>query len=289
MAEDVVLVIEDNDADRLRLRQAFHSMGIRVHEVREAVHALGVLGRIPFQAVVASVGPRALSLRGVCKVARRHHPDIVLAMRAPAGAAGALRDKLDEQIAVLPLGASAEDVAREVVDLIDGRLPPGSAQPPAKPQTSVPAAIDAPTLDDFDVEFGAELEAAVLPTDEETGPLPVASPAAPVSPSVAAAGGPVAAAGPAAVATEALDLDDLSFDERTVEVALELGGTAAALFEGYLSPGEGAGILIAAFAQELTGYLEVNEGRAAGKIFFLEGSAVAASPPDGDVGLKAKL
>lgn len=61
------------------------------------------------------------------------------------------------------------------------------------------------------------------------------------------------------------------------------------LFEGELGRGDGASLLMGIYAQEVTGRLEIEEGRAAGDLFFYGGEPVAARHPLGDAGLTSRL
>src|SRR5688572_25600698 len=72
------LVVDDDEARRRALVHAFSRRGLRYLDVADAFGAMAALGRADFGAVVAAEGRRTLSLRGLCQLARRRHPDVAI-------------------------------------------------------------------------------------------------------------------------------------------------------------------------------------------------------------------
>jgi hypothetical protein len=221
-----------------------------VYECRTAIEAMGVLGKQSFIAVVMSEEKRSLSLRGMCQLALRRHPEVQLFLRGRPGSGPALREKLGVEIQVLPSTLPTDDVADAVLRTVDGdSFDEGSFH--GELDFDVALNLD----DDLDLDVATDF-------DEPTVRNPVA---------------------PGIDEGEDEHVDGGG-------VALDLGpAPPEPLFVGRLEPGSSRVLLMGLFAQDLTGRFEVSAGPAKGVLYFFEGNPVAVEHPDGDDGIREQL
>jgi hypothetical protein len=287
MSDDVVLIVESDDAERFRVRNAFHDMMVDVYECRGAVEAMGVLGKQNFVAIVMAEGKRQLSLRGMCQLALRKHPELKLFLRGRPGSGPALREKLGVDIQVLPSTLPAEDVAESVMRTVDG----DSFDEGSFGEFEFDVALD--LGDDLDLDVSVDFDEpternpiVARKADEATERNPVApgiddtirQPAAPgIDDTIRLPAAP-------GIVAELID------EPPPTTPALDLGpAPPEPLFVGRLEPGASTVLLMGVYAQELTGRLEISAGDAKGALFIYEGNPVAIKHPEGDEGIRAKL
>src|SRR6185437_5137431 len=100
---------------RRHLVHALSRRGLRYLDVADAFGAMAALGRADFGAVVATEGRRTLSLRGLCQLARRRHPDVVILVIHREGSDPAqIPQILGTKVDVISPRASADDVAAAI-------------------------------------------------------------------------------------------------------------------------------------------------------------------------------
>ncbi len=236
------LVVDEDEVHRRELAGALSRRGIRHLDVPEAFAAMAAFGRADFGAVIATEGRRTLSLRGLCQLARRRHPDIVIfVIHREGGDPSAIQQVLGMPVDILPPSASPDDV----VEAVEAALRAGHDQLASferLPTTNIARPL--PSKD-----WQEEATTAV------SLPAPVTAQAAP---SV-----PTASPGPSVIARP--------------------------LLEGSLEGGSGAALLMALFAQELTGRLILKDGPAVGTLYFYRGEPVWADDHAGDSGLHRRL
>lgn len=113
------LVVDDDDRRRRQIVQAFSQRGLRYLDVADAFGAMAALGRADFGVVVANEGRRTLSLRGLCQLARRRHPDIlILVVHREGSDPAAIPEILGVPVEVLPPSTTAAELAA----LVSGAL-----------------------------------------------------------------------------------------------------------------------------------------------------------------------
>ncbi|MBI1948436.1 MAG: hypothetical protein HYS27_22310 [Deltaproteobacteria bacterium] len=189
------LVVDDDDARRRQVVQALSIHGLRYLDVADAFGAMAALGRADFGVVVANEGRRTLSLRGLCQLARRRHPDIViLVVHRPGSDPTAIPGILGLPVEVLPPTVGPDELAAivqgAIADAMDtARLPLARG---STASTSNELALDVD----------------VVPIDDE----PTVKTKLPVAPA------PVAAA-----AVDASSTDDARADDPTVKLPVAPG------------------------------------------------------------------
>ena len=109
------LVVDDDEARRRSLVHALSRRGLRYLDVADAFGAMAALGRADFGAVIATEGRRTLSLRGLCQLARRRHPDVAIFVIHREGSdAKAIPEILGTHVDILAPTLAAEGVAAAV-------------------------------------------------------------------------------------------------------------------------------------------------------------------------------
>jgi hypothetical protein len=264
------LVVDDDEPRRRNLVHALSRRGLRYLDVADAFGAMAALGRADFGAVVATEGRRTLSLRGLCQLARRRHPDVVILVIHREGSdPSQIPQILGTKVDVISPRASADDVAAAIEN-----------------------ALIAPVGEDVSMEFAMEPSTSItektvpnavqpqqlLVDEDPTVKMPVAS---------------------APITTPQLPPDSLAPDEPTERVERAqipspisipaIVDLDAPLLEGLLDGGSGPALLLGVFTQELTGRLVVKDGPAAGTLYFYRGEPVWADDPLGDAGLHRRL
>jgi hypothetical protein len=270
-------VVDDDDARRRSLVHALSGRGLRYLDVADAFAAMGALGRADFGALIATEGKRTLSLRGLCQLAHRRHPDIAIFVIQREGSdASAIPQILGTQVDVLPATLAADAVAAAVDAALVPRGPsdPSSAQPYATRVNAAPIAATAPV--------GGAGEASPVPARSA-----VAQPTAPPREIVPPRPAPMAPMAP-----RVLDMDVSSAWDAAVESPEGVAASPnpdGALLEGGFEGGSGPALLMGVFAQELTGRLVVKDGLAIGTLYFYRGEPVWAEDHAGDAGLHRRL
>lgn len=279
------LVVDDDETRRRQLVHALSRRGLRYLDVADAFGAMAALGRADFGAVIAAEGRRTLSLRGLCQLARRRHPDVaIFVIHRDGSDPAAIPGILDTPVEVIGPTSGADAVAAAVEKAL--------AEPP-------------PPQDELEWQHLPRTTEIVTPDavdDDPTTKVPVAAgppapPVAPVAPAAPAATAPSLAPAPPA-SVDALLPDEPT--ERTERVVLEAQdtptplstapvSTQGPLLEGLLDGGSGPALLLGLFAQELTGRLVVKDGPAASTLYFYRGEPVWADDPLGDAGLHRRL
>lgn len=178
------LVVDDDDGRRRQIVQALSIHGLRYLDVADAFGAMAALGRADFGVVVANEGRRTLSLRGLCQLARRRHPDIIiLVVHRPGSDPAAIPGILGVPVEVLPPTTSPDDIAGIIrgalADAMDTtRLPRAQGGPTTEPGGStfdvdVVSVDEEPTIKTRLAPVAAAA-AALTPVDEPTLKLPSA-------------------------------------------------------------------------------------------------------------------
>ena len=301
-----ILIVDEDDARRRAIASSLAARGVRYLDVGDAFAGMAALGRADFGCVLGFEGRRTLSLRGLCQLARKRHPDILIfVVPKPESDEEVIRQVLELPFDVLHLQPSIERFVTELVTRFEeipeptrpGRLSTindtaevssseedGDFNPFEMPSTedaagvfdSIPR-VDIPQL----VASGRDL----LPLEVPTTPPHSAPP-----PSFE----------PQAVA----DIDELgALDERaeptrpdirrpSTSTVSQPSEPAMIVVDGHfddLEGGAGAAFLMSLFSQELTGRLVVDGGEAAGALYLYRGEPVWADDPHGDAGLYRKL
>lgn len=141
------LVVDDDDRRRRQIVQAFSHRGLRYLDVADAFGAMAALGRADFGVVVANEGRRTLSLRGLCQLARRRHPDIlILVVHREGSDPAAIPEILGVPVEVLPPSTTAEELAA----LVSGAL--ADAVDTVRSLVGVLSSNTQPGVDSVDVE-----------------------------------------------------------------------------------------------------------------------------------------
>jgi hypothetical protein len=252
-----ILVVDEDDGRRRALSQALAARGIRYLDVGDAFAAMAALGRADFAAVLAAEGRRTLSLRGLCQLARKRHPDIMILVLPKVGSDElAIRAVLEMHVDMLPSTLNPEQIANSIVTHIDASAEPTHAGIEFNP-------FEMPSTQDADSVFDSvpRVEVPRLSTKETSK----------VSRSPA-----------------------LVFDDVTRPDAKLSSSTQAAdvVFDGHFEDvdgGAGAALLMGLFSQDLTGKLTVAEGEASGTLYLYRGEPVWADDPGGDAGIHRKL
>lgn len=113
------LVVDEDDGRRRQVVHAFSRRGLRYLDVADAFGAMAALGRADFGVVVANEGRRTLSLRGLCQLARRRHPDIlILIIHREGSDPAAIPEILGVPVEILPPTTSPDELAA----IINGAL-----------------------------------------------------------------------------------------------------------------------------------------------------------------------
>jgi hypothetical protein len=304
--QKTVLIVDEDDARRRALAQAFASRGEKCLDVADGFAAMAALGRADFSFVVAAEGRRRLSLRGLCQLARKRHNEIPIFILPRDGSTP---DEL--QVALeLPIDVVApEGNPERLVTRILTRVLDIKESEPTRPGFEVQvdsSSDDRPAYNPFDGP-GAELDVAF---DDPTT-VPEALPGIAVN----------AVAAPRALSSRRpstspqlrllpqtdeepterhrLQRDDDAPEPTQIDALRPSSSTqsspatdAIVVVDGHFDDvpgGAGAALLMSLFAQELTGKLTVRDGDARGTLYLHRGEPVWADDAAGDAGLYRKL
>jgi CheY-like chemotaxis protein len=106
-----ILIVDDDEKRRRALLLALRSHGCTGLDVGDAFSGMAALGRANFTTVIAAEGKRSLSLRGLCQLARRRHPEIAILVipLSVMSSAIELSDALETPVSLLPFGEPLVD------------------------------------------------------------------------------------------------------------------------------------------------------------------------------------
>jgi CheY-like chemotaxis protein len=308
--QKTVLIVDEDDARRRALAQAFASRGERCLDVADGFAAMAAFGRADFSFVVAAEGRRRLSLRGLCQLARKRHPEILIFILPREDTSP------DDLLAALELSVDVvggETNNERIVTRILTRVLAINEQEPTRPglEVRIDSSVDGPAYNPFDTP-GAELDAAF-----DESPLAAAAAAVAAVPRIAVNTVPTLRppslrrpatlpqiSGPPATDEEPtsrqrMDGGDEVPEPTQVDALRPSSSTQSApatdaivVVDGHFEDverGAGAALLTSLFAQELTGRLAVDADDARGTLYLHRGEPVWASDPAGDAGLYRKL
>lgn len=311
MQQRSILIVDEDDVRRRALAGSMAARGQRYLDVGDAFAAMAALGRADFGAVLACEGRRTLSLRGLCQLARKRHPDILIfVLPKPGSDEAAIRKVLELPVQMLSATAQAERVVTDLLGAIDDAAEatrPGAvvhfdtAEAPGS--GSIPSfnPFDMPSTDDANGVFDS-IPRVDIPqltqAKDQTGPVKV-SRVVPANFDLP----PLGSATPAGIG-DLLDEPTLA-DSSTPQEPPEptrpdaqrppqssTSQQADIFFDGHfedIDGGAGAALLMGLFSQDLTGRLVVIEGDARGTLYLYRGEPVWADDPEGDAGLYRKL
>jgi hypothetical protein len=319
-----ILLVDEDESRRRAIASALAARGVRYLDVGDAFAGMAALGRADFGCVIGMEGRRTLSLRGLCLLARKRHPDIIIFVTPKAGSDEAtIRQVLELPFFILEGNANAERFATELLIRLDAVDEPTEVgrRPAVRPVRS-----EETTGDDLFGE-GAEIAAFnpfEMPSTEEvpnafdTVPRvelphigqqpalknPAALPAMPplqLTPSSmplkSAASVPTPAGPPVADAFVSEPPEPTRPDARVRSATSTISSQGPFIpvplvVDGHfedLEGGAGAAFMMSLFSQELTGRLVVDEGEACGTLYLYRGEPVWADDPHGDAGLYRRL
>ena len=260
-----ILIVDEDDIRRRKIASRMTVRGAPHLDVADAFAGMAALGRADFGAVLATEGRRSLSLRGLCSLARRRHPNIqIFILPRPDSDPEQIRAAVEQSVDVLSAGLGADGIVTSVLDRMSSALE--TTMPGLRTRNDAFPAPP-PTGDTLDV----------------FGDVRVSAPPARVSTLMTT---PSPSQSSADLALDALDdLADLAVDAPAIPAPRPL-------LEGRFeesAPGIGPALLMGLFSQELTGRLIVTEGEASGLLYFHRGEPVWADDPAGDAGLYRRL
>lgn len=287
-----VLIVDEQDTRRRGFASSLAARGVRSLDVGDAFAGMAALGRADFGVVLAAEGRRTLSLRGLCQLARKRHPDILIFVLPKEGTTEEhLREVLELDFEVLPVGLSTEKTITHLVAHVEAANEPTQLAAKVQSTTSeIPSdhlfsidvnPFDMPSTEDVNGVFDSvpRVEVPRLASLED----PTEAPATPLQP-------PAQGQAPQAVA---LPVDEHTRpDARLSTSSATQSADAPIVVDGHFDDvdgGAGATFMMSAFAQEFTGRLVVAAGAAAGALYLFRGEPVWAEDPEGDAGLYRKL
>lgn len=305
MQQRSILIVDEDDARRRAISSAMASRGQRYLDVGDAFAAMAALGRADFGAILAAEGRRTLSLRGLCQLARKRHPDIQIFVLPKVGSDEEnIRQVLELPVEMLPAAYSPERLVTEMlarVDTSDEPTMPGFGEP----DSSIPSfnPFDGPSTDDANSVFDSipRVEVPILTDGEPTAPNPTA---ASLLPSISLPPLPAVLSTPPATVPMPLPFDepveqtrpDAKRPSSSNSQSSPPSQTAEVFIDGHFEDvegGAGPALLMGLFSQDLTGRLvvSVDEGSedGAGTLYLYRGEPVWADDPHGDAGLYRKL
>jgi hypothetical protein len=308
-----ILLVDEDDSRRRAIASALAGRGVRYLDVGDAFAGMAALGRADFGCVLGMEGRRTLSLRGLCQLARKRHPDIVIFVTPKQGSDEAtIRKVLELPFFILEGHPNPERFATELLARIEAIEEPTEVGRRA-PR---PARSEETTGEDL---FGDGAEIAAfnpfdMPSTEDVanvfdtvprveiphlGQQPaLTNPAAlPTLPPIPHTPPPIARPATAApVGEELAEPSEPTRPDARVRTSTQSSQGPAApiplVVDGHfedLEGGAGAAFMMSLFSQELTGRLVVDDGDARGTLYLYRGEPVWADDPQGDAGLYRKL
>lgn len=292
-----ILIVDEDDSRRRAIASSLAARGVRYLDVGDAFAGMAALGRADFGCVLGFEGRRTLSLRGLCQLARKRHPDILIfVVPRPDSDEEAIRRVLELPFDVLHLQPSIERFVTELVTRFEelpeptrpGFLGNDTDEPSSSDERDAFNPFEMPSTQDVAGVFDSvpRVEVPHLATSPPT-PSPVANvfevPTAP----------PHAAPPPGLEDfADTSDRETRPDHRRVSSTASQPAEPAMIVLDGHLDDiegGAGAAFLMSLFSQELTGRVVVDSGDAAGALYLYRGEPVWADDPWGDAGLYRKL
>jgi CheY-like chemotaxis protein len=304
-----VLIVDEDDLRRRGLAHALAARGERCLDVADGFAAMAAFGRARFSFVIAAEGRRRLSLRGLCQLARKRHPEIPIFILPRAGST---TEELHASLGLPVDIVDAEESVERMATRILARALAISEEEETRPSVEVELdssseegeaaynPFDGPGVD-LDVDVSALAEA------EGLEPVRASTPVQP-TPSIR----PPSMRRPSTAPTPVVPLTEEEATERhllrgeeerpepTQIDALRPSSVtqsapsseAIVVVDGQfddVAGGAGAALLMSLFAQEFTGRLLVPHGEAQGTLYLHRGEPVWVDDPQGDAGLYRKL
>ena len=320
-----ILVVDEDDERRRTIASSLAARGVRYLDVGDAFAGMAALGRADFGCVLALEGRRTLSLRGLCQLARKRHPDIeIFVTPKPGSEEEHVRSVLEMRFEILEMSASIERFVADLLTRIEAVREVTSPGQPA-PQTNEDSGSDGGFGEFNPFEMPLTEDAAGVFDSIPRVDIPTLSTARGPSLKDASTLPPIPHTPAPLITTDApgttptmIDLPVVPVELSEVAVAKDGGSQpefreptestrpdarvppssssstqeAQLVVDGHfedLEGGAGAAFLMSLFAQELTGRLVVEEGDAAGSMYAYRGEPVWADDPHGDAGLYRKL
>ncbi len=272
-----ILLVDEDDARRRAIASGLSARGVRSLDVGDAFAGMAALGRADFGCVLAMEGRRTLSLRGLCQLARKRHPDIVIFVTPRADSSEEkIRDVLELPFFLLEDNPNAERFTTDLMIRLEAIDEPTQIRKLPRFELQAANPFDLPKTDETDL-FESTPRAEVPLT--KTPPVPVPAPSA--SSSVAAV---ETTGGPAGARPSSQPPTDVAGPGSPPGGAFVVDGH----FED-LDGGAGAAFLMSLFSQDLTGRLVIDDGVARGALYMYRGEPVWAEEAEGDAGLYERL
>jgi hypothetical protein len=115
-----ILLVDEDDSRRRAIASALASRGVRYLDVGDAFAGMAALGRADFGCVLGMEGRRTLSLRGLCQLARKRHPDVIIFVTPKPGSEEAtIRQVLELPFFILEGNPNPERFATELLARIE--------------------------------------------------------------------------------------------------------------------------------------------------------------------------
>lgn len=306
LVQKPILVVDEDDGRRRAIAQALAGRGLRYLDVGDAFAGMAALGRADFGCVLGMEGRRTLSLRGLCQLARKRHPDIIIFVSPrPGSTEEGIRKVLELPFFLLEANASAERLVTDLVTRIQAIDEPTQVNGIAIPVARAPRVTDVDGVNEADL-FGEgsipvdgfdELNPFEMPSTADANAVFDSPPSTSPPMEIPLLGQQTALTTPSLPAPMT---DPVTPMPALPRIPTPQGGTvlsiapapAQLVVDGHfedLDGGAGAAFMMSLFAQELTGRLDVDDGDACGALFLYRGESVWAEDPQGDAGLYRKL
>jgi hypothetical protein len=279
-----ILIVDEDDTRRRSVASSLAARGVRYLDVGDAFAGMAALGRADFGCVLGFEGRRTLSLRGLCQLARKRHPDIlVFVVPKPDSDEDDIRRVLEMPFDILHMKPSTERFVTELIARFEEAAEPTQTGVHHDSGEQTPSQefnpFDMPSTQDANGVFDS-VPRVDVPRFEVATPFEVP----PKTP-------PAAAPPPG---FDDLDAEQHEHAEPTRPDARRPPASEppSVVFDGHfddLEGGAGAAFLMSLFSQELTGRLVVDSGDATGPLYLYRGEPVWADDPHGDAGLYRKL
>ena len=298
-----ILIVDEDDARRRGIASSLAARGVRYLDVGDAFAAMAALGRADFGSVLALEGRRTLSLRGLCQLARKRHPEIVIFITPKEGSdEDHIRSVLDLSVEFLEMVPSIERFVTELLDrveAVDEATRPGFEVDPTTEPSSGGATgfgdfnpFEMPSTEDANGVFDS-IPRVEIPHLSQRAKLtdPASLPPIPTTPMPSLPIVDRHLAG-AAELTPADPVEHTRPDARTAPSSPSTQEAAPLVLDGHfedIEGGAGAAFMMSLFSQDLTGRFAVASGESAGTLYLYRGEPVWADDPMGDVGLYRKL
>ncbi len=163
MQQRSILIVDEDDTRRRALAGSMAARGQRYLDVGDAFAAMAALGRADFGAVLACEGRRTLSLRGLCQLARKRHPDILIFVLPKPGSDDVeIRKVLELPIEMLGASLPVERIVTDLLASVDAAAASDAVDvdiEPTRPSfTGLSHDASTETFDPFDMPSTADAE-----------------------------------------------------------------------------------------------------------------------------------